>query len=202
MKEMKDIFDYIEKYGDKSFEEKEFNEIDNVIFSQIVYNDFGSIVKEDEVFLCDAAMDFFAENSDEKLEELIGITQKSAALLMECAKTRRYGYVRLCDYVNSVDCEIDKQFAGLNFILNEKTLLVAFRGTDTTVAGIKESAMLSYMFPVPAQIEALHYFQETAMVKKCDEIILCGHSKGGNLALYAAVNCSNSLKILVSSVPA
>lgn len=200
MKEMKDIFDYIEKYGDKSFEEKKFNEIDNVIFSQIVYNDFGSIVKEDEVFLCDAAMDFFAENSDEKLEELIGITQKSAALLMECAKTRRYGYVRLCDYVNSVDCEIDKQFAGLNFILNDKTLLVAFRGTDTTIAGIKESAMLSYMFPVPAQIEALHYFQETAMVKKCDEIILCGHSKGGNLALYAAVNCSNSLKKKISAV--
>ena len=50
MKEMKDIFDYIEKYGDKSFEEKKFNEIDNVIFSQIVYNDFGSIVEEDEVF--------------------------------------------------------------------------------------------------------------------------------------------------------
>lgn len=200
MKEMKDIFDYIEKYGDKSFEEKEFNEIDNIIFSQLVYNDFGTTVGKDEVFLCDAAMDFFAKNSDEELEELIGITQKSAALLMECAKTRRYGYVRLCDYVNSVNCEIDKQFAGMNFILNDKTLLVAFRGTDTTIAGIKESAMLSYMFPVPAQIEALHYFQETAMVKKCEEIILCGHSKGGNLALYAAVNCSNSLKKKIAAV--
>lgn len=50
MKEMKDIFDYIEKYGDKSFEEKKFNEIDNVIFSQIVYNDFGTIVKKMKCF--------------------------------------------------------------------------------------------------------------------------------------------------------
>lgn len=200
LNEIKYIFEYIEKYGNKSFEEKEFNEIDNIIFSQLVYNDFGGIIEKEKVFLCDAAMDFFEKHTDKELDELIGITQKSAALLAECAKTRRYGYVMLCDYVNSVDCAIDKQFAGINFVLNDKTLLVAFRGTDTTIAGIKESAMLSYMFPVPAQIEALHYFQETAMLKKCENIILCGHSKGGNLALYAAVNCSNSLKKKISAV--
>lgn len=70
---------------------------------------------------------------------------------------------------------------------------VAFRGTDVTITGIKESAMLSYMFPVPAQIEALHYFQESAMVFE-GNVYACGHSKGGNLAVFAAVNCSNSLK--------
>lgn len=78
-------------------------------------------------------------------------------------------------------------------MLDDGSDVVAFRGTDVTVTGVKESAMLSYMFPVPAQIEALYYFQETSMLHSGD-IILCGHSKGGNLAVFAAVNCSNSLK--------
>lgn len=59
--------------------------------------------------------------------------------------------------------------------------------------------MLSYMFPVPAQIEALYYFQETCM-RHSGDIILCGHSKGGNLAVFAAVNCSNSLKKRLKAV--
>ena len=89
---------------------------------------------------------------------------------------------------------IDKQFAAVNFVLDQQeNIVVAFRGTDVTVTGVKESAMLSYMFPVPAQIQALHYFQETAMTYKGD-VRICGHSKGGNLAVFAGVSCSNSLK--------
>ncbi len=191
---MQEIFNYINKYGNLSFGEKTFNEIDNVIFSQLIYTDFENIVKNDEkVLLSEAAMEFFSIHSNEELENLIGISEKSARLLMECAKTRRFGKVLLCNYVNHVNEEIDKQFSAINFILDDGSLLVAFRGTDVTVTGVKESAMLSYMFPVPAQIEALHYFQETAMLTDGD-IRICGHSKGGNLAVFAAVNCSNSLK--------
>lgn len=59
--------------------------------------------------------------------------------------------------------------------------------------------MLSYMFPVPAQIEALYYFQETASLSEGD-VRVCGHSKGGNLAVFAAVSCSNSLKKRIRGV--
>lgn len=194
------MLEYIEKYGKLSFDEKPFNEIDNLIFSQLVYTDFDDIVdnKKSE-FLCDAAIKYSLLHSDEEIEQLLGINQKSFQLLLACAKTKRYGYVRLTNYVNNVNVAIDKQFAGINFILNDHSSLIAFRGTDATVAGVKESAMLSYMFPVPAQIEALHYFQETAMLQKGD-IYVCGHSKGGNLAVFAAVNCSNSLKKRIAAV--
>lgn len=194
------MLEYIEKYGKLSFDEKPFNEIDNLIFSQLVYTDFDDIVdnKKSE-FLCDAAIKYSLLHSDEEIEQLLGINQKSFQLLLACAKTKRYGYVRLTNYVNNVSVAIDKQFAGINFILNDHSSLIAFRGTDATVAGVKESAMLSYMFPVPAQIEALHYFQETAMLQKGD-IYVCGHSKGGNLAVFAAVNCSNSLKKRIAAV--
>lgn len=193
MDEIENLVAYIEKYGTLSFSEKPFNEIDGLIFSQLTYVNYENIVGKSKVFLCDVAMKYFKVYSDEEIENLIGISRKAVFLLMACAKSRRFGWIELCYYTNNVNVTIDKQFSAINFILDNETDVIAFRGTDVTVTGTKESAMLSYMFPVPAQIEALHYFQETAMLSG-RSIIALGHSKGGNLAVFASVNCSNSLK--------
>ncbi len=185
---------YIKQYGDKTFDELPFGEVDSLLFSQLAYTDYDGIVSYNtSLSLRDAAQEFAALYSQEKIESLIGISQKSAQLLFLCAETKRYGDTILCHYVNNIIDEIDKQFSAISFILNDGSFLTAFRGTDATVTGAKESAMLSYMFPVPAQIESLHYFQESAM-RHDGEIRIAGHSKGGNLAVYAGVNCSNSLK--------
>ncbi len=193
MEDMQGMIEYIEKYGKYSFKEFPLNEIDALIFSQLVYIDYEGIVDKNTVFLSDSAMKYFAKHSDEEIEKMIGISSKAVSLLMLCAKSHRFGYVGLSHYVNKINDAIDKQFAGINFVLDQDNLVIAFRGTDVTVTGIKESAMLSYMFPVPAQIEALHYFQETAMMSR-GSLYSCGHSKGGNLAVFAGVSCSNSLK--------
>lgn len=193
MQDMQGITEYIENYGSFGFDEKPFCEIDALIFSQLSYVDFGGIADgEDGAFLSDAAVKYYSRHSDEENEKLIGINAKALKILTLCAKTNRFGFVRICRYVNYINGEIDKQFSGVCFAFFDN-VTVAFRGTDVTITGIKESAMLSYMFPVPAQIEALHYFQESAMVFEGD-VYACGHSKGGNLAVFAAVNCSNSLK--------
>lgn len=199
MEDMQGLIEYIEKYGRYSFSDFPFNEIDALILSQLVYIDFDFVVGDKPVFLSDAAMRLFSKYSDEEIESFIGITSKAFRLLMSCAKSHRYGYSKLCYYVNYVDGAIDKQFSAINFILDRDNTAVAFRGTDITVTGVKESAMLSYMFPVPAQIEALHYFQETAMMGK-GSIYICGHSKGGNLAVFAGVSCSNSLKKRIAGI--
>lgn len=193
MEEIKYFVEYLEKYGDFSFSEKPFNEIDGLIFSQLTYIDFNGIVDKDSIFISDASIKYISMHSDEEIEKLIGISEKAVKLLILCAKTRRFGWCEICHYVNSISDEIDKQFSAINILLNKETNVIAFRGTDVTITGAKESAMLSYMFPVPAQIEALHYFQETAMLSGRN-IITLGHSKGGCLATFAAVSCSNSLK--------
>lgn len=191
---MKQLINYLNTYGNYDFSEEPFNDIDNLIFSQLVYTDFeGVLDMQSSLFLCDAAIKFYALNDEKDIDKLIGISEKSARLLYECSKTKRFAYVRLSRYINNVNEEIDKQFAAINFELSKESLVVAFRGTDVTVTGVKESAMLSYMFPVPAQIQALYYFQESAMLHK-GEIRILGHSKGGNLAVFAGVSCSNSLK--------
>ena len=195
-----DLTQYINEYGEYTFSEKEFNEIDNLIFSQLCYTDFEGIVNFDnEISLENAAKHFYSIYSADEIDKLIGISQKSAELLKNCAIKNRYRNIKLCHYINNVNNQIDKQFSAIHFLLDNGDDVIAYRGTDVTVTGVKESAMLSYMFPVPAQIEALYYFQETAMQHDGD-IIVCGHSKGGNLAVFAAVNCSNSLKKRLKAV--
>lgn len=198
---MKNLIDYIQEYGGISFLKKPFNEIDNLIFSQLAYTDFKGIVDYcgEGITLAEAAKRFYTIFNDDDINELIGISAKSAQLLKICSMTERFKSVKICHYINNVNEEIDKQFSAVHFITDNGFDIVAYRGTDVTVTGVKESAMLSYMFPVPAQIEALYYFQETCMKHKGD-IILCGHSKGGNLAVFAAVNCSNSLKKRIAAV--
>ena len=197
---MKNILDFIDEYGEKAFAEEPFCDVDNLIFSQLAYTDFKGIVGYDDgLKLWEVSKRFFAVYNDDDVNSLIEISQKSANLLKKCAGKKRYKNVVVSHYINNVNDEIDKQFSAVHFFLDNGIDVVAYRGTDVTVTGVKESAMLSYMFPVPAQIEALYYFQETCMKHK-EDIILCGHSKGGNLAIFAAVSCSNSLKKRIVAV--
>lgn len=197
---MEYLREYLEKYGDVSFRDKPFNEIDSLIFSQLIYNDFGDIVRpEERIFLGDAAEEFCEKYPEEKIDTLLDVAKRAAQLLTMVAKKRRFSGTVLCNYIDNINDALDKQISAVNFITADGAVTVAFRGTDATVAGFKESAMLAYMFPVPAQIEALHYFQETAMLHR-GAVRLCGHSKGGNLAIFAAVNCSNSLKKKIDTV--
>lgn len=198
MEDMQGLLEYIEKYGSYSFDELALNEVDALIFSQLSYINFENVVDK-RIYLNSAAVKYYTLYSNEQLEGLIGIVEKALQLLTACAKTHRFGYVELFNYQNHISDDIDKQFAGICFKISDDDLVVAFRGTDVTVTGVKESAMLSYMFPIPAQIEALHFFQESAM-RFGGKIYACGHSKGGNLAVFAAVNCSNSLKKQIEAV--
>lgn len=194
------MLNYIEKYGNYDFIEKPFNEVDALIFSQLIYNDFkGVIGKGDILTLAEAAEKFYTLHDDEFVDGLLDVAKRAAKLLTVCSDSKRFGSVVVSDYIDNVNDSIDKQIAAANFLLSDDSLMVAFRGTDASVAGFKESAMLAYMFPIPAQIEALHYFQETAMVHD-GYVRLCGHSKGGNLAIYACVNCANSLQKQISGV--
>lgn len=194
---MGNINDYIEEYKNADFEKSPFNEIDALVLSQLSYVDYSAIVcgfdSDVEISLKDAAREYFSLHSDEELREKISVEYKAAMLLKQCADAERYKSIRLLKYENNINDKIDKQFSAVTFYINGSLAVIAFRGTDTSVTGIKESAMLSYMFPVPAQIEGLYYLEECGTEAQ-RKLIICGHSKGGNLAAFSGVSCSNSLK--------
>ena len=111
---MANIMDYLHWRGDLLFSEAGFNEVDNLIFSELVYVDFQSIVPKvsakDSISLKEASALFFERHTEEEIEAKVSITKMSAFLMREMAKTKRFGKVRLCHYIDDIDRKEQSQF--------------------------------------------------------------------------------------------
>ena len=79
-----------------------------------------------------------------------------------------------------------QQFSATAFLLDSDTVYVAFRGTDNTLTGWREDFNLSFLPYVPSQAAAAAYLRGILSLG-FSNVYVGGHSKGGNLAVYAAV---------------
>lgn len=186
---MANIIDYIIWRGDLSFETAPFNEVDNLILSELSYLNFEGIVAGDgdkEIPLYKAAEIYFNEERD--LEHNTGdLTDENFYKMLKLmAESKRYGEIRLLYYVKKTDTLKEMQFSAITLDIGNKTLFISFRGTDDTLIGWKEDFMMSVMDVVPSQKEALKYFNKVADNYIHHKLYLGGHSKGGNLAVYSA----------------
>ena len=196
---MPNILDYIDWRGDLSFESSPFGDIDNLIMSMLCFVNLDGIVPEacgdGDISLSDAADIFFAD--EERANESYGYIIPSKdiiALFRAMSHTARYGDLRLSAYVTLNDLEGEEQFAALTIGLPDGTKYIAFRGTDDSLVGWKEDMQLSYLFPVRAQSSALTYLEEAAKQHPDSSLLVGGHSKGGNLAFYAAAYAREEVK--------
>ncbi|MDO4323996.1 MAG: DUF2974 domain-containing protein [Lachnospiraceae bacterium] len=101
------------------------------------------------------------------------------------ARSRRYRQIKANFYKEWFDEKREIQFAAVTFFLGETSIFVSFRGTDETLVGWKEDFNMGYMKEIPSQRSALAYLKGVARYTG-GRMILGGHSKGGNLAIYAA----------------
>ena len=189
---MSTIIDYVDWRGDLSLEQSPFNEIDAVIFTQLAYIDFTGIVNIDfskPVLLKDVAVQI-ANSKDFEQRVNFGplINSEIVTLLQKTGESKRFCNTKLLGFVTSTDIEEEKQFASITFILENKSNLIIFRGTDQSIIGWKEDFNMAFKMPIPAHIEAVNYFDE-ACKKLKGKISLAGHSKGGNLSIFAATYC-------------
>lgn len=176
---MANIIDYIRWRGDLTFQEKQFNEVDNLIFCQLSYLDFKGIVAELET-----DKEISIKEACEAYEELHG-AEKVPELLRLMASANRFKNVRLAGFMDIFDrLEKKTQFAAIRILLENGVEYIAFRGTDETIVGWQEDFSMSFRV-IPAQKYALDYVN-AVLEKSRNQIYLGGHSKGGNLALYAA----------------
>lgn len=190
------IMDYLDWRGDLTMTASPFNEVDNLILSQLSYVNFEGIVpgmdSEVSISVKDASNLFFKKNSEKEIMSDL-LVRISASLMKKMAQSQRFSNSRLSKYINRIDYEKQIQFSAINIILEDGTVYVAYRGTDDTIVGWKEDFNMSFMTTIPAQIEAVQYLTETAGSTN-NKIRLGGHSKGGNLAVYSAVKCCPSIK--------
>lgn len=198
------LFDYIEWRGDLSFEADPINEVDNLIFSLISYIDFDGIVTSkhsaDPVSLQAAANAFFAKNPDlRKVSIGLIIPKEIVRLFYALRDCRRFRGVRLKAYTNLIDLKKEMQFSALTYVLPTGETVVAYRGTDDTIVGWKENFNMSFMDVIPSQKAAALYLDMAAKYSE-GPIYVTGHSKGGNLSVYAGTYCGEAAKARVVRV--
>lgn len=187
---MANLMDYIDWRGDLTMEVSPFNEVDNLVLSHMTYVNFENIVPSlyegGSISIRSASELFFQMYVEEVIEAQLTLTKMSAYLLRKMAQSHRFAQMKLTNYINIIDPLEMKQFSAITIELGDGTIYVAYRGTDNTIVGWKENFNMTFMSPVPAQMEAAIYLRETAG-KTSGKLRVGGHSKGGNLAVYAAV---------------
>lgn len=194
---MSNIIDYIAWRGDLSFEVAPFNEVDNLILSNIAYIDFDGIIDSDvnkKVSIYDATDILVREGKYDDRNTVDQMSDGIIKLIKKMAYSERYRNLEMFKYVDEIDEEEEMQFSAITIDLGNKTLYVSYRGTDDTLVGWKEDFKMTFLDIVPSQKRAVEYLRDIGKRYPDYDIYLGGHSKGGNLAIYSAMNIEESIE--------
>ena len=199
---MADLFDYLSWRGDLTFDKVPFNKIDALLLAHLTYCIYDGVVNESfsaRKSFAQVAKDF-SKTKDYEKRINIGflINKRTTELMFKAAESERFRNVELCGFKNIYSEENVEQFAAITYLIEGKPV-IALRGTDDTIVGWKEDFNIAWIPQIPAQKDALEYFEAAGKAFKGD-FILTGHSKGGNLVINTAVNCGQSLQKRVAEV--
>ena len=191
---MPNAIDYIDWRGDIPFEVSPFNEVDNLLVCKLVSLDFTGIVpSEGEVGIAEAARGYFDKFGEEDVRRGLLMAPGAVTMLKKMLEAPRFSGLRLRDYVYHVDPAAEKQFSAMTVVLPDETRYIAFRGTDDTLVAWKEDFNMGSLDAVPAQTDAASYLMRAAW-RFNGRMRVGGHSKGGNLAVYAAMNAPEEVQ--------
>lgn len=188
------IIDYVKEYGCYTFEEKPLNEVDSLILSQFSYLKFDGLVPGLSEHKKAVSIGYL--NQHEEKDKLFAdkrFAEHNYALFTAMCNSFRFGKMRMNYYVNEIDLEKEVQFSAITFYLGKGCTYVAYRGTDETIVGWKEDFNMAFLAPVPGQLRSVAYMKKMAWRIR-GRFYVGGHSKGGNLAVYAAMNCPPRLQ--------
>jgi hypothetical protein len=201
---MANVFDYLAWRGDLTFSDVPFNPVDNIILTHLSYLPLDGIVPEpgeDKSVTAGAAAWAFAQayKKNPRRFDPLFTSRDDPEFLKVLGSQPRYRDLGLTAYINQIDPDEEKQFAAVTILLGGKGAFVAFRGTDNTLVGWKEDFNMSFNEEVPAQGEAVCYLEKIAPMVR-GPLMIGGHSKGGNLAVYAASFCPKKIRKRITAV--
>lgn len=196
-----ELLEYIKWRGDLTFDERELNEVDSLIFCALSYETFDDLfMLRDRMSIKEAGKIFFSLYDEEELKKRVTFSNRSYEFLKAMMNTKRYSSLILSHYVSEIDHEIDLQFSALTIEYSNKWKYIVFRGTDDTITGWKEDFTLIYKDEMLSHKKAVNYIKDVTeekgffskMFSKYDYYI-GGHSKGGNLAIYASAYVNDNV---------
>lgn len=187
------LIDYLEKVENQTFDQEPLNILDKVCINEIGYLTYEKWLTASDLKKPINLHDF-AEGKELNPDYSFMVTKERVELAEAMVRSKRFAGLHLSNYRSVLDKEVEKQFAAMIFSLPELDYhQLVFRGTDDSVIGWKEDFQLTYSREIPAHRSAMT-FLEDHLPNLSGRITVSGHSKGGNLALYSAVQSSTSLR--------
>lgn len=174
--------DYVDWRGDLEFERDSLNEVDCLIFSSLSYIDFESAPYANTSNVKSAPT---LETAYKYVKDIKSYGSMFIDLCSKCARSPRFKDTKVMFYQSVLHQEEQTQFSAVTFVLSSGEIVVAFRGTDDSLVGWQEDFNMS-IGVVPAHKYARRYINDVAMFLPDSKIYIAGHSKGGNLAVWAA----------------
>ena len=192
------LFDYLERVGKYNFDEVNFSIIDSLILTNLSYYQFNFMKdKLNEVLTIEEASHIYFMYPE--LTKLADQNTPRNHFLDVLATTKRFRNLKIFNYQNEISTKKEKQFSAISIKLNKDTVYVSFSGTDLTLVGWKEDFNMCYLNKIPSQVSAKKYI-DNPIYNKYKNIYIGGHSKGGNLAMYSALNANIDLQNKIKNV--
>ena len=187
---MGNLITYVQQYEAQTFQEKLVTDIDILVLTEIAYLPFDEIVsssfeEKTAISLNQLGKEFETIKEKEHKNNPFMITKERIQLLDVVSKSLRFKDVKVFGFMNDIDDELTKQFAAVCYQWEEESRWIIFRGTDESLTGWKEDFMMTYSDLIPAQTDAIEYLRKQAEFFS-GSLNISGHSKGGNLSLYAS----------------
>lgn len=179
------IYDYLDYYKNCSFEEVEFNQMDAMLFACLVYLPIKSF-SENKSY-----KDFISYAYTFYKDDYSGVMKPSSFALLNKIKTsKRYENIIISNFKNVRNN--DTQFGAMSVRFNDN-LLIAFKGSDSSLISWIENLRLNYQYPTYTQSKGIKYAKDN-ILDSDKNVYLVGHSKGGNLAMCAGMEIPSGLR--------
>ena len=195
---MADMFEYLKWRGDISFDQMGINDVDALILATIAYVEFDGLVADDLRTKAPLSIVVKTLLAMPDAQSRVRVPQ-DLDLLRAVAETDRFDRVGITYYRSVFIPEEETQFAAMTFLLEDGSSILTFRGTDNTLVGWKEDFNMAFQDSIPAQRLACEYVRQYADAYD-GSLYLCGHSKGGNLSVYAATKSNMHIQARICAV--
>ena len=205
---MQNVLEYLKWRGDIPFSAFSYCEADYLVFAQFSYMPLAGIVSSafrPEITMGEAARALYTRLTGEKEPSILDL-EENLVFLRRIIESPRFSALYVSGFVEIFDKEAQEQFSAVSFTVPDEkspdgySLTVAFRGTDSTLIGWKEDLNMAFSDAVPSQLDAVKYLESAASAFSVGPLYVCGHSKGGNLAVYAAAFCDRSVQERIVAV--
>lgn len=191
---MANIIDYVKEYGKFDFSQEPFNEVDSLVLCQLVYLNFEKFVPGwTENGQPVNIQSIYRQPDRERILDDYWYRENNIELFTAMTQSVRYGSLGMNYYVNIINEEDETQFSAMTYLLGGGSVYIAYRGTDANMVGWKEDCNLAFSKPIHSQYLSVEYMNRVSKYLT-GGFLAGGHSKGGNLAVYAAMNCSNDVR--------